>query len=92
MLRELCDLVIKEVLKKTGAHDLDDDFEKLKILLEKALEVDKVCHRNAVKQFLFNRRISKDIADIREGCNGLVHGEHPPPFTSFHVTVLHVVG
>ena len=96
-LQEVIDLVIKGVLQqrwdqKTGANDLDDGFEKLRMEIERGSEIAKKCRGNAVKQFLFSRRTSKDIAAVRKNVLGLCTSNTLLLSAAMHVSVLRVVG
>lgn len=91
-LKELCNLVIKGVLQqrweqKTG-DDLDDGFEKLKMCIERANEIANKCHGNAVKQFIFSRRTSRDVAAIRKSVMGLCTANTLLLSASMHVSEL----
>lgn len=79
-LQELFDLVLKGAvqrrmeLQKTGAASadgLDDVFAKLPAQIERATEIAKKCRGNAMKQFLFSRRTSKDIEAAKKSVTSL---------------------
>ena len=91
-LQELCDLVIKGVLQqrweqKTG-DDLRDGFENLRVNIERAHAIATKCRGNAVKQFLFSRRTSKDIAAIRKSVMGLCTANTLALSASMHVSLV----
>lgn len=91
-LLELCELVIREVLKHRweqkagGGVDLDDGFKKLKTHIEKANEIAQKCRGSAVKQFLFSRKTSKDIAAVRKSVLGLCTANTLLLSASMHVS------
>ena len=90
-LQDVCDLMIKGVLQqhteqKTGADELHDGFDKLRRHIERASEIATRCRGNAVKQFLFSRRTSKDIASVRKSVLGLCTANTLLLSASMHVS------
>ncbi|CAM9487492.1 unnamed protein product, partial [Ectocarpus sp. 12 AP-2014] len=66
VLKELCDVVIQAIFKRCAERSggvLDESFRKLGKYVEGAKEVAQQC-RGRVKQFVLNRKISRDIAAV----------------------------
>lgn len=71
VLRNLCDVVIKGVLKRSSDRSgLREGFVYLQDHVKKAEGVAKLCNgagiREGMKQFVLARRICKDIASVKE--------------------------